>query len=264
MPDAERPAPALDELRPDQIHAALLSGDAFFLEYLPTISLADGQLVGAEALSRWRRGSEVWQPDRFIEWFDRSPLGGLLTYRTIDFVNDDLRPWLLAHPGVRIGINVPPFVFGRAGVAYALYRNELLELADRFILEVTERGIPDQLGVEALNASAYTGCAIALDDVVLNGSNLAILTRCQLDYIKLDRSLIAQIDADTPHPTWLSALQGLLATGELKVIAEGIETPLQARTLRAAGVRYGQGFLYSRPVSAATLRDLHRERFPVY
>lgn len=262
MKSPQEPA-ATEGLRLDQVHADLLSG-AFFVEYLPTVSLSDGRLVGAEALSRWRRGAEVWQPERFIEALDRTPMAALLTYRTIDRINEELRAWLSANAELRIGINVPPFVFGRAGIVYALFRNDLLTLANRFILEVTERGIPDQMGVDALNATAYSGCAIALDDVVLSGSNLAILTRCKLDYIKLDRSLIAQINAETPRPPWLSALEGMLGAGGLQVIAEGIETALQARALREAGIRFGQGFLYSRPVSASTLIDLHQEQFPVY
>ncbi|RZT94935.1 EAL domain-containing protein [Rivibacter subsaxonicus] len=254
---------ALDGFDLQQVHADLLSG-AFFVEYLPTISLADGRMVGAEALSRWRRGTEVWQPERFIEVLYRTPMAALLTYRTIDRVNEDLRDWLIATPELRIGINVPPFVFGRAGIAYAFFRNDLIALADRFILEVTERGIPDQLGMDALNSAAYTGCAVALDDVVLNGANLAILTRCRLDYIKLSRGLIAEISEQTPRPDWLPALESLMRAGGLQVIAEGIETPLQARTLREAGIRLGQGFLYSRPVAADTLIDLHRERFAVW
>ncbi len=180
-----------DGLDLQQVQADLLSG-AFFLEYLPIISLTEGRLVGAEALSRWRRGAEVWHPERFVKTLDRTPMGALLTYRTIDRINEELREWLCRHPALRLGINVPAFVFGRAGIAYAFFRNDLGALADRFILEVTERGVPDQLGVEALNAAAYTGCAVALDDVMLSGANLALLTRCHLAYIKLSRSLIAE------------------------------------------------------------------------
>lgn len=264
MKDVSRAAAAsFTDLDLQQVRTDLL-GDRFFVEYLPTVALADGRVTGAEALSRWRRGDEVWQPERFIAALDRTPMAALLTYRAIDRINDELRPWLEAHADVRIGINVPPFVFGRAGILYAFFRNDMIGLTDRFILEVTERGIPDQFGIDALNAAAYTGCAIALDDVELSGSNLALLTRCRLDYIKLDRGLIAQITEQTPQPPWLAALAGLLQIGQLKVIAEGIETPLQAATLRAAGIHFGQGFLYSRPVSAHKLQELHRERFAVY
>jgi EAL domain-containing protein (putative c-di-GMP-specific phosphodiesterase class I) len=264
MNDVSRASAAnLDSLDLRQVHDDLI-GDRFFVEYLPTVALAEGRVTGAEALSRWRRGDEVWQPERFIDAMDRTPMAAMLTYRTIDRINEELRPLLEAHAELRIGINVPPFVFGRAGIAYAFFRNDLLGLADRFILEVTERGIPDQFGIDALNAAAYTGCTIALDDVELSGSNLVLLSRCRLDCIKLARGLTAQITAQTPRPQWLSALTGLLQVGNLQVIAEGIETPLQAATLREAGIQFGQGFLYSRPVSAGVLRDLHRERFPVY
>ena len=63
----------------DAIRAGLADGE-FFLEYLPTVSLADGRCVGAEALSRWRRASGVVQPGEFINLIEGTPVSGTLTY----------------------------------------------------------------------------------------------------------------------------------------------------------------------------------------
>jgi sensor c-di-GMP phosphodiesterase-like protein len=247
----------------DEAYRGLLAGE-FFLEYQPVVSLADGGLFGAEALVRWRRGDSVWQPERFIETLDKSPLGGLLTYRIIDCIAAELRSWLLAHPGQHLCINIPPSVFGRGGIAYALFRNDLLGMAGRIILEVTERGIPDQLGIDALNANTYAGCQIALDDVLLSGHNLAIFSRCQLHCIKLDKTLIHQITPDAATPAWLDTLGSLTVQNNLSIIAEGIETPYQAKMLGQAGIRLGQGFLFSAPVSAQALMALHGRPFEIY
>lgn len=85
----------------------------------------------------------------------------------------------------------------------------------------------------------------------MRGTNIALLTRLPFDAIKLDRALIAQIQPDAAPADWLQALGSLLATNRINVIAEDVETQLQADVLREAGVRAGQGHLFSRPLPAA-------------
>ena len=126
-----------------------LSRDEFFLEYLPTISLTDGRCVGAEALIRWRRPDGVVSPGEFIPIAENTPLSGMLTYWVLDTVAAELGDWLRDHPDVRISINAPPEILGRGGIAYVAAKSGLDEQAAQIILEVTERGLPDLLGVEA-------------------------------------------------------------------------------------------------------------------
>jgi EAL domain-containing protein (putative c-di-GMP-specific phosphodiesterase class I) len=122
------------------------------------------------------------------------------------------------------------------------------------VLEVTERGIPDALGVAALEEASRFGVRIALDDVTLTGTNLAVLSRCTLDLIKIDRSLVDQITPECPRPAWLGGLSALLQSTQIGVIAEGVETAAQAEALRAAGIQTVQGFHFSPPVSAEKLK----------
>ena len=77
----------------DAIHDALIQGQ-FFLEYLPTISLADGRCVGAEALARWPRSSGMVQPDEFMPFIEGTYLSGLLTIPKSATNPADLRPRL--------------------------------------------------------------------------------------------------------------------------------------------------------------------------
>ena len=98
----------------DTIRDGLAHGE-FFLEYLPTVTLADGRCVGAEALSRWRRSSGVVPPDEFIHLIEGTPLSGMLTYWVIETVAKELGDWLRAHKEAHISINVPPEILGRAG-----------------------------------------------------------------------------------------------------------------------------------------------------
>jgi EAL domain-containing protein (putative c-di-GMP-specific phosphodiesterase class I) len=241
----------------DDIAAGLAQGE-LFLEYLPTVSLEDGRCVGAEALVRWRRPSGIVQPDEFIPVVENTPLSGLLTYWVIDAVAAELCGWLRTNPQVHVSINVPPEILGRGGLAYAGDKSGLSEFARQVILEITERGVPDQLGLEAIaRGMTMMGVRFALDDVSMNGTNLALLTRCPFNVIKIARTVVQQVSPDRPHPEWLQGLAALLQGSRLDVIAEGVETAYQAEALRSAGIKLAQGFYFSRPISAAGLLEFH-------
>jgi sensor c-di-GMP phosphodiesterase-like protein len=237
----------------DAIHAGLTQGE-FFLEYMPTVSLADGRCVGAEALARWRRPSAVVPPREFIPLIEGTPLSGLLTYWVIETVAKELGGWLRVHEEAHIGINVPPEILGRGGLEYAATKTGLGDLRRQIIMEVTERGLPDRLGVAALEAASQAGVRVALDDVTLSGANLAVLSRCTLDIIKIDRSLISQITPECPCPAWLGGLTALLQSTRVEVIAEGVETEAQVAALRASGISMAQGYYFSLPIPAEELK----------
>jgi len=236
------------------IHSALEAGE-FFLVYQPIVSLADGACFGAESLIRWRRENAILTASEFIPLTDNTPLSGLLTYWVIDTVAVELGDWLGGHETVNISINVPPEILGRGGLDYAATKSGLRARIRQIIVEVTERGIPDQLGLEALNSIPGTGARVALDDTTLSGANLALLTRCNFDFVKIDQQLVAELAPDKPEARWLKGLTALLQTTPVQIIAEGVETAYQADTLRAAGVKLAQGHHFSEPLSA---RDFKR------
>jgi len=239
-----------------EIRAGLSDGE-FFLEYLPFNSLADGRCTGAEALLRWRRHGMVIPPDRFIPSAENTPVSGLLTYWVIDTAAAELGEWLRANDEAKISINVPPEVFGRGGLEYAARKAGIADLVGQVILEVTERGIPDHIGLNALNGMARAGVRIALDDVMPVGLNLAVLSRGSFDMVKLDRRMVAEISPDKPAPKWLPAVTALTQGEHVQVIAEGIETAWQLSVLRDAGVEEGQGFYFSHPLPAGRFIDYH-------
>ena len=227
----------------------------FFLLYQPIVSLSDGVCFGAEALIRWRRRNTVLEASEFIPLTDRTPLSGAITYWVIDTVAVEFNDWLAGHETVHISINVPPEILGRGGLEYAATKSGLRARTRQLIVEVTERGVPDQLGLDALNSIPSTGARVALDDTTLSGANLALLTRCNFDFVKIDRRLVAELAVDQPRAAWLDGLAALLRTSALRVIAEGVETAFQAETLKAAGVQLAQGHYFSAPLSA---RDFKR------
>lgn len=249
----------------DTIRAGLAQ-DEFFLEYLPTISLVTGKCVGAEALIRWRRPTGIVQPLDFIPITENTPLSGLITYWVIDTLAIELADWLRANPEAHISINVPPEILGRGGMEYVAGKAGLLELAAQLILEITERGIPDLMGVEAINNIWGLGVRVALDDLTLaGGANLAILSRCNFQIAKIDSSLVTQITAEMPSPDWLSDIAAMInTTSRLHIIAEGIETEIQLEALKMANIQEVQGFIFSKPIPATEFIEFHRQfSYPV-
>ena len=239
-----------------------LSRNEFFLEYLPTIALADGRCIGGEALIRWRRDGRIVPPGEFIPAIENTWASGLITYWVFDAVMDQLGAWLKENPDAHLSINAPPEVLGRGGIGYAAARSGLSALASQIIVEITERGIPDLIAVQSINERGGTDVRIALDDVTLVGAaNLLVLARCNFDAIKLDKSLIDQIAADSPPPEWLRFVKSLRESfSRLLVIAEGVDTEYQAVMLREAAIPAAQGFYFSRPLAAEAFIAFHRDR----
>lgn len=226
-----------------------LERNEFFLEYLPTVLLKDKRCVGAEALIRWRHDSTVVPPMEFIPAVENTLLSGMITYWVVDTVAAELGEWLHAHPQAQISINVPPELLGRGGVLYAAEQSRLIGVASQIILEITERGVPDRIGVEALNDCVDKGVKIALDDVGYEDPNLIILSRARVDIVKLCREFVEGINGEARRDSVVK-LRALLDGTAFTVIAEGVETAMQAEVLAEAGVQMGQGWLYSRPLPA--------------
>lgn len=244
----------------DTMLAGLTQGE-FFLEYLPTVSLADGRCTGAEALVRWRRTTGVVQPMDFIPLAENTAMSGLISYWVFDRVLAELGDWLDTNSNAHIAINVPPEILGRGGLLYAAIKSGLIKFASQLILEITERGVPDIVGVDALNSIKKLGdIRIALDDVTLvSNANLAILGRANFDIIKLDRSLVAQIGPQCSYPSWLKGTTAMVRSSQMMVIAEGVETKQQLMTLRKAGIQEAQGFYFSPPLPVERFIAYHRE-----
>jgi sensor c-di-GMP phosphodiesterase-like protein len=240
---------------------AALERREFFLKYQPIVSLQDGRCLGAEALVRWKRpdGSTL-AASAFMPSTDRTPLSGTITYWVIDTVAAELSTWLDTHPEAHVAINVPPEILGRGGLDYAANKSGLRARARQLILEITERGVPDQQGLDALNRVPETGARIALDDTTLSGANLALLMRCPFDFVKVDRLLVSQIgQPGSPRPAWLDGLAALLDRTSLQIIAEGVESSLQGEVLKKAGVQWGQSHLFSPPLSAEAFMQYYEQ-----
>ena len=235
-----------------------LDRNEFFLEYLPIVSLEPERCVGAEALLRWQRPTGIVFPDDFVRLVENTPLSGLLTYWVIDRVAAEMGDWLRKHDGVEMHINVPPEILGRGGLEYAAQKSGLYDVRHKLVLEITERGVPDQLGLHAIDLAARQGVRVALDDVRIDPASVMVLSRCNAQIIKIDKSVLLDNGVEGAMPRWAEALSVLLKTTDLEVIAEGVETAEQLAMLKSAGVRRVQGHYFSRPLRAAAFLDYCR------
>lgn len=242
----------------EEITRAMSHGE-LFLNYLPTVSLSDAHCVGAEALVRWRRRKVVLPAGAFIPLIENTPVSGMITYWVIETIAAELGSWLDEHPEAHISINVPPEILGRGGLAYASARSGLQARVDQIVLEITERGIPDRLGFEAIQELAKRGVRLALDDLTLSGTNFALLARCDFSVVKLNRELTWQLEPAKPKPEWVDGLTAVLKNSALQVVAEGVESEYQVEQLKTIGVQMAQGYFYSMPLTARELMEFYGE-----
>jgi len=240
----------------ETVKNSLMRGE-MFLEYLPTMTLATNRCIGAEALVRWRRGSTVIMPDDFIPLIENTPVSGPITYWVIETVAHELGAWLREHDDVYLSINVPPEILGRGGMEYAAIKSGLADLLPKLIIEVTERGVPDTLGVDGLNKAAEHGIHIALDDVGTQGTNLAVLCRTRIDMVKMNKSFLDEIYSNDKREHGLAALAAIMHAIRLDVVAEGVESAEQAEALKATGIKYAQGFYFSPPLAAKDFQSFY-------
>jgi len=235
-----------------------LDAEEFFLVYQPTMDLARGTCVGAETLIRWERDGRVIPPGRFIPAAERSAVIGPLTEWILEQAMRELGTWLKGDAPVHLGINVPPHILGRGSLRRAARRSGLIDHPGRLMIEVTERGVTDELGLAALREGRAMGAKIAIDDFGTGQANLLQLTRIEADIIKLDKAFVDEIGADGQATRLLKGLVALCEALEMEVIAEGVESRAQARCLTDLGVQMAQGWYYSRPLRAREFLAFYR------
>lgn len=235
-----------------------LTNDEFFIEYLPIMRIDGKECLGAEALIRWKKAQEVVFPDDFIPVVENTVLSGPITYWLIDNIAKELGVWIEAQDYAFISVNVPPELLGRGGLWYAAQKNGFLDVSNNIVIEVTERAIPDTLGLQALIQAKELGFKICLDDVNLSNENLMVYARANIDLIKLDKAVADNLENDEWRAKEIAALAPFTMHAGINVIAEGVETERQRRIFEGLGVPMAQGWLFSHPLSAQRFIEFFR------
>ncbi|MET0931201.1 MAG: EAL domain-containing protein [Aeromicrobium sp.] len=231
-----------------------LDRDELSVFYQIQVSLLTGEVVGVEALARWRTADGVHvPPDRFIAVAEDN---GLIIR---------LGEWVLRRACIdtaavsravglplTLAVNVSPRQFHDKNWLTVLQRvlDESGLPPDRLELEITE-GIlmedPDGV-VDVLHTVRSLGAAVVVDDFGTGFSSLSYLTRFPIDTIKVDRSFVAGVVHGAADAAIVDTIIVMAHTLGMTVVGEGVETQDQERYLRARGCDVAQGYLYSKAV----------------
>ena len=216
------------------------------VHYQPIVYLANGKIVGAEALARWPQTDGSWlSPDSFIPLAQQTGLSEPLTLLIIRSVFEDMGDWLRQHPQQHISINLESTVLTSEKIPQLLREmiNHYQVNPRQIALELTEREFADpKTSAPIISRYREAGHEIYLDDFGTGYSSLSYLQDLDVDILKIDKSFVDALEYKnvTPH------IIEMAKTLKLKMVAEGIETSKQEEWLRQHGVHYGQGWLYSK------------------
>ncbi|BBP80463.1 hypothetical protein PHLH8_01050 [Pseudomonas sp. Pc102] len=230
------------------------------VRYQPLFDLASRRCVGAEALVRWRRtDGNMMSPDLFIPLAESTGQIRDITDFMIEQVLAQQSAFLRANPELYISINLAACDVGSPRIApltaalLARYQVPARQIA----FEVTEHGLADiQAAQEVLGQLRAQGHRILIDDFGTGYSSLAYLQALPADVLKIDKAFVDALGHDAASSGVAPHIVHMAQALQLKVVAEGIEHEAQALFLASEGAHYGQGWLFSRPLTAARFRDL--------
>ncbi|MET7697852.1 aminotransferase class I/II-fold pyridoxal phosphate-dependent enzyme [Streptomyces sp. NPDC005485] len=245
-----------------------IAGEEFALRYQPVVDITAGEVVGFEALARWPRAArDPVPPEQFIALAEETghitSLGAwVLENATADIV--DLQRLTEPAASPYISVNVSARQFRDTGFLDQVRKAlETPGLAPGSLqLELTETVMMGRdAQIQAVLASLKDlGVHIAVDDFGTGFSSLGYLREFPVDVLKIDRSFISDITQDSRQGALVEGIVNIADTLGLEVIAEGIEDSAQRDLLADMGCRFGQGYLFARPMTVEQSEFLLRQR----
>jgi EAL domain-containing protein (putative c-di-GMP-specific phosphodiesterase class I) len=238
----------------------------FVLYYQPEVELTTRRIVGLEALIRWdhpERG--LIPPMEFIPLAEESGLILPIGDWGLAEACNQIQKWCIedmSNVSLRVGVNLSARQFSRAGLADHVEALLLQSgICSRQLgLEMTESSlIPNmRTALEVLGSLRRLGVSLLMDDFGTGYSSLNHLHSFPFDVLKIDRSFVSRMtEGDQPLHIVRTIIELARVMG-MDVVAEGIETCEQYRLLREMKCRYGQGYLFARPLSAEAVTQLLR------
>ena len=267
--DADMHARVRDRLSlENDLRRAVASSD-FEVHYQPIVSLTSGMCVGFESLVRWTRNGEAVSPATFVPIAEElgliEPLGTWVMQQACSTFAD----WQRRFPGAGldcITVNVSSRQLMQQNfvrVVQHAVQEAGLKPADLRV-EITETALMDSPGEAAgvLRELRDFGVKVYLDDFGTGYSSLSHLHKLPVDALKIDRSFVKSLLLPD-RPAIVESILALARTLNTSVVAEGIESDVQARELERLGCTHAQGFLFSRPLSTQSAEQLVRASLPL-
>ena len=238
--------------------------DEFELFYQPLVNLDNVNLSGFEALVRWNHPSRgLITPGEFISVAESTGLIVPMTMKLLRAACRQAVEWKdqgLAGEGLVMSVNMSAVHLTQKGLVDQL-REIMFETAmdpTNLKLEITESAVMQNAEqvIDVLNRIRELGVRLSIDDFGTGYSSLSYLHRFPIDTLKIDRSFVGAMEDGTENGEIVRTVIALAKALKLNVIAEGIESIHQLHQLRNLGCEYGQGFLFSRPISASDAATL--------
>ena len=238
-----------------------LEKNQFVLYYQPEIELTTRRIVGLEALIRWEHPDRgLVSPMDFIPMAEETGLILPIGDWGLSQACQQIKQWRALDPALpapRVCVNLSARQFARQGLAdhvEALLRRSGVS-SQQLGLEMTESSlIPDPgTALEVLSSLRRLGVSLLMDDFGTGYSSLNHLHMLPFDVLKIDRSFVSRMTEGESPLQIVRTIVELARVMGMDVVAEGVETQDQHKLLRELGCRYGQGFLYSRPVKASVM-----------
>jgi EAL domain-containing protein (putative c-di-GMP-specific phosphodiesterase class I) len=230
----------------------------FRIHYQPVVQLDPRRIVSFEALLRWDHPTQgLISPYRFIEAAEDTGVLVSIGHWLILQACRQLREWEVNNPSgqpMNVTVNVSARQFADARLVNDL-QDALQETGvdpARLQLEMKESiaAADPKLTITVLSHLKHMGIRVVLDDFGTGAMSLVQLTQFPVDALKIDRSLIRDMQADKTASDVVELIMAMAHKMKYRVIAEGIETPRQLERLVELGCEYGQGYYFSQPMEA--------------
>ncbi len=249
----------------NSLRRALDRGE-FLLHYQPQVSLITGEIIGMEALVRWRHPElGLVPPKKFIQWAEDSGLINPLGEWVLKEACTQNRQWQLAGlPRLCVGVNLSASQFKEQDFVHTV--EKVLEDAslapDCLDLELTESVIMENVGhsLRAPHDLRAMGIRFSIDDFGTGYSSLSYLKHFPVHTLKMDQSFVRDLSTDKNDAAIATAVIALGHSLNLTVLAEGVENEMQLDILRQLGCDKMQGFLYSQPLETSAFEAFIRSR----
>ncbi len=255
---------AVEELSIEQELQRGLERGELRLFYQPIVNLDNGEMVGAEALIRWQHPERgLLSPDKFLPVAEESGLIVQVGSWAVGEACRRLRDWdrLNGHgSSFGLAVNLSARELTHPDVVTTVLNAVRRSALDphRLTIEVTEStAMADrETGFRALRELSAAGVRIAIDDFGTGYSSLDHLREMPADILKIDRSFVAGMAANSPDSALVAAAIAMGRALDMQVVAEGIETAEQVTDLRELACPLGQGYLFARPLPPEELDGL--------
>jgi diguanylate cyclase (GGDEF)-like protein/PAS domain S-box-containing protein len=234
--------------------------------YQPQVDVASGRIIGAEGLMRWNHPQRgLLSAGEFLPFAEENGLMLPISDWMLGALCRDLLQWNAAGgEAIRLSLNLSPQYLDRGDffekMRGALTRYDISPA--QIEVEITENICirNPQYAIEQLNKLCQLGVSVAIDDFGTGYSSLAYLHRFPIHTIKIDQSFVKEIHDENGHYPVILAIISIARGLGLHLVAEGVETEVQARYLEANGCTTMQGYLYHRPISLDSFIDVLQEQ----